>query len=114
MKKANHNNRDMLKDILPRLNADMAKTLESHKKIVDLRTKKIEQDFEQVHVYLNVLENQKDIKLDSRAIKKLDKVLSWKPKAKAKTYSDKQRELEKHFLDLQKYLVGLISKKFKY
>jgi hypothetical protein len=114
MKKANHNNQDMLKNILPRLNADMAKTLEARKRIVDLRAKKIDQDLGQVNVYLNILENQKDIKLNPRAIKKLDKLLSWKPKGKAKTYADKQKELEKHFLDLQKFLIGLISKKFKY
>jgi hypothetical protein len=114
MRKTNDSNQDIIKDILSRLKADMAKTLEAHKKIVAFQAKKIEQDLEQVHVYLNVLESQKDIKLDSRAIKKLDKLLSWKPKGKAKTFSDKQKELERHFLDLQKYLVGLISKKFKY
>ena len=108
------NNNDMKKDFLSRLQADIAKTIEANKKIIDLRAKKIEQDLEQVKVYLNVLESQKDIKLNSGATKKLEKVLSWKLKGKAKTYCDQQSELEKHFLDLQKNLVGLISKKFKY
>ena len=105
---------DTQKEILRRLKADIDKTLDAHRKIIELQGKKIEQDLEQVRVYLNILETGQDVKLNARVLKKLDKVLAWKLKDRNLAYCETQDKLESHFRDLQKALVGLISKKFKY
>jgi hypothetical protein len=102
------------KAILPLLKADVQKTLEMYKKTVELRAKKIEQDMEQIKTYVNILENAQDAKLNPRVLKKLNKVLSWEMKSQKKTCRQQQDQIENHFLELQKSLVGLISKRFKY
>jgi hypothetical protein len=105
------------RDYLPRLKADLEKTISSYKKATSFRAKKIEQDMEQIKIYLDILENRPDsIKLAPGASKKLRDVLSWQPRdgKRNATHRRQQDQLEKHFLELQKVLVSLISKRFKY
>jgi len=103
----------MPKELLNRLKSEFEKTEEAYGKVVSLRAKKIEQDREQIGVYLEILKGElADIKINAKNSKKIDKVLSWKSKQKS---CDKQQdELEKHLLELQKLLVSLISKRFRY
>jgi len=108
---------DISRDYLPRLKADLEKTLTAYRKAAALRARKIEQDTEQIKVYLEILENRRDkIKLSPATSKKLHGVLSWEPKngRKNATHRKQQDQLEKHFQELQKVLVGLISRRFKY
>lgn len=106
---------DATREILKRLKDELAKTLEDYKKIVALRTKKIEQDRQQIGVYFDILENEiEGIKLNSKHSKKIDKVLSWKADPVTKSHSKQQDQLEDHLIELQKLLVNLISKRFKY
>jgi hypothetical protein len=103
----------MPKDLLNRLRSEIDKTEEAYGKVVSLRAKKIEQDREQIGVYLDILKSElADIKISAKNSKKIDKVLSWKPKHKS--CRKQQDELEKHLLELQNLLVSLISKRFKY
>ncbi len=108
---------DISRDYLPRFKKDLEKTLAAYRKATALRAQKIDQDMEQIKVYLDLLESRHDkIKLDPAAVKKLQGVLSWEPKngRKNSTHRKQQDQLERHFLELQKALVGLISKRFKY
>jgi hypothetical protein len=108
---------DISNDYVPRLKADLEKTLLDYQKATTLRAKRMEQDMEQIKVYLDILENRPEfLNLSSSATKKLHDVLSWKPKSTRKnsTHRKQQDQLEEHFLELQKVLVGLISKRFKY
>jgi hypothetical protein len=101
------------RDILPRIKADLEKTLAAYGKVTQLRQKKMEQDIEQIKVYLNILENQtNDVTLKNRNAREINRILSWKEKNTS--HRKQQDELEDHFLELQKILVGLISKRFKY
>jgi hypothetical protein len=103
----------MPKDLLSRLKSELEKTEGAYGKVVSLRAKKIEQDREQIGVYLDILQSEiSDIKINAKNSKKIDKVLSWKPKHKS--CRKQQDELENHLLELQKLLVSLISKRFKY
>jgi hypothetical protein len=109
--------KDMSWDFLSRLKADLEKTMAAYQAVDSLRAKKISQDLEQIKVYLNILENQRDsIKLNGKNSRKINRLLAWKAKTKKKNiaYRKQQDQLEDHFLELQKALVGLISKRFKY
>jgi len=108
---------DIPREVLPRLKDVLNRTLAAYEKSSELREQKIEQDLEQVKVYLNVLENQSDeIKLSPRMSKKLEELFSWEPRAKRKNASHRrqQDQLEDHFIEIQKVLVALISKRYKY
>jgi hypothetical protein len=108
---------DISREYLPHLKTDLEKTLSAYRKATALRAKKMDQDMEQIKVYLDLLENRNDkVKLSPAAIKKLHNVLTWEPKngRKNATHRKQQDQLEKHFVELQKVLVGLISKRFKY
>ena len=107
-------NQDHSEDILPVLRSEIDKTIDAYKNIVALRSQKIEQDIEQINVYFKLLENQKDLKLKKGMQKKIAKVLSWQFTEDGKTLKHRQESYEQHFLDLQKSLVSLISKKFQY
>jgi hypothetical protein len=101
------------RDILPRIKADLENTLAAYGKITQLRQKKMEQDLDQIKVYLNILENQSNsVTLKNRSAQKINRLLSWE--SKNTSHRKRQDELEDHFLELQKILVGLISKRFKY
>ncbi len=105
------------RELLHRLKDDLEKTLEAHRAIVDLRSKKLEQDREQFGTYFKILESENEgIKLNPKNTKKIDKVLSWKSKYdhKLQSHSIQQEALEDHLLELQKILVNLLSKRFKY
>jgi hypothetical protein len=113
----NSADKEMSWDFLPRLKADLEKTMAAYSRVDQLRAKKIEQDLEQIKVYLNILENQRDtIKLNNKNSRKMSRLLAWKAKAEKKSlpYNKQQDQLEKHLLELQKALVGLISRRFKY
>ncbi len=104
-------------ELLAGLKAELEEALDAYRKIVSLRAKKIEQEREQVEVYLGVLEDKLEkIRLTKRNLRKIGKVLSPKPKPKGKreTYRRQQDKLEDRFLEIQKLLVNLISKGFKY
>jgi glycerophosphoryl diester phosphodiesterase len=108
---------DISRDYLPRLKADIEHTIAAYRKASDLRARKIEQDLEQIKVYFEILEQRRDkVTLSQGASKKLNGVLTWKPKNPRKnpTHRKHQDQLEKHFFEIQKVLVGLISKRFKY
>jgi hypothetical protein len=103
------------REILQRIKDDLAKTLEAHKKIELLRAKKLEQDCQQIGVYFDVLESEiKAIRLNSKNSKKIEKILSWKSDPVNKNHNRQQDQLEDHLIELQKLLVNLISKRFKY
>jgi hypothetical protein len=108
---------DISGDYLPRLKADIEHTLSDYHKATSLRAKKIEQDMEQIKVYLEILENREGrVKLSPRASRKLQGLLNWRPKTprRKSTHRKRQDQLEDHFVEIQKALVGLISKRFKY
>jgi hypothetical protein len=108
---------DISRDYLPRLKTDLEKTLSAYRKATELRARKMDQDMEQIKVYLDLLENRGDkVKLSPAALKKLQGVLSWEPKNGRKNamHRKQQDQLEKHFIELQKVMVSLISKRFKY
>jgi len=108
---------ELPRDFLPRLKADINRTLAARKKACALREQKIEQDLEQVKVYLNILESQKgNIRLGSKVSRKLEGLFSWKPKINSKNISPRkqQDQLEEHIIEIQKVLVGLISKRFEH
>jgi hypothetical protein len=103
----------MNNNLLARLKSELEKTHEEYCKVISLRSRKIEQDREQIGVYLGILENQlTGIKLNDKISKKIEKVLSWK--MSQRPCRKQQDELETHLLELQKILVNLISKRFKY
>ena len=61
---------DISRDYLPRLKVDLEKTLTAYRKATALRARKIEQDLEQIKVYLDILENRPDkIKLKPATLK---------------------------------------------
>jgi hypothetical protein len=107
---------DMSEELLSRLKRELEETLHGYRKAAELRSKKIEQEREQIEVYVDLLENKLEmIKLNRHQIKKIDKVLSRKSKiAKISGARRKQDLLEDRFLELQKLLVNLLSKRFKY
>ncbi len=105
----------MTEDMLLRLKRELEQTLDVYRKVAALRSKKIEQEREQIEVYLDVLENKLEaVKLNKQQVKRIDKILATKPKEKHKTHRKQQDQLEDKFLDIQKLLVDLISKRFKY
>jgi len=106
---------DLKQDYLPRLEKELESAYSSYKAISTLRQKKVDQDFEQAKVYLNILVNQTDIKLNAKNLKRISRLLS-SPEInnKERTYRYKQDKLEKRLLKIQEVLVSLISKRFKY
>jgi hypothetical protein len=107
----------MTEDILLRLKRELEQTLDVYRKVAALRSKKIEQEREQIEVYLDVLENKLEaVKLNKQQVKRIDKILAAKPKPaeEHKTHRKQQDQLEDRFLEIQKLLVDLISKRFKY
>ena len=103
--------------LLASLRDALDKTLEQYRKAAALRAKKMDQDLEQIEVYMKIIETRcKELKLSPHNSRKLRRLLSWKPRASVSKYSYRRHQdaLENHFLELQKLLVGIISKKFKY
>jgi hypothetical protein len=108
---------DLTEELLARLKRELEETLDVYRKVAALRSKKIEQEREQIEVYLDILEHRLGvIKLNNQQIKKIDKVLSRKskPGGKQKAHRKQQDHLEDRFLEIQGLLVELISKRFKY
>jgi hypothetical protein len=108
---------EMTEELLARLKRELEETLNMYRKVAALRSKKIEQEREQIEVYLDVLENKLEaVKLNKQQVRKIDKLLAIKPKSagKQKTHRKQQDRLEDRFLEIQKLLVDLISKRFKY
>lgn len=106
-----------LAELLPQLEAEMRKTIAAYHDNAGLRAKKIEQDLKQIEVYLEILQNRAEgAKLTEQNLKRLGKALSWKPKTRGhhKSYRKQQDQFEDHFLEIQKILVGILSKRFKY
>ena len=104
-------------EILPHLKADLEKTLAEYDKATKLRAQKMLRETEQIKTYLELLESKSDdVKLTGRHLKKLHKLLAWEVRLHKKdlTHRRQQDSLEDHFLELQKVLVGLISRRFKY
>jgi hypothetical protein len=104
-------------ELIRRLKDDLEKTLEAHRTIINFRSKKMEQDREQLGVYFKILESETEsIKLNPNISNKINKTLAWKVKFdnKTKNHNKQQEAIEKHFLELQKVLVNLLSKRFKY
>jgi hypothetical protein len=104
-------------ELIRRLKDDLEKTLEAHRTIINFRARKMEQDREQLGVYFKILESETEgIKLNSNILNKINKTLAWNAKVdnKIKKHSEQQDAIEKHLLELQKVLVNLLSKRFKY
>lgn len=103
--------------LLTSLKENLNQTLLQYKQAAALRAKKMDQDLEQIGVYLKIIEAQcKELKLSPFNMRKFRQLLAWKPRENSNkfAYRKKQDSLEDHFLELQKFLVGIISKKFKY
>jgi len=104
-------------ELLIAIKEELDKTLKAYEQTRDLRAKKIEQDLKQIDVYLDILQNRADsAKLSEQSLRRLNRLLNWSPKTrgKQKAHRKQQDQLEDHFLELQKLLVGLLSKGFKY
>jgi uncharacterized tellurite resistance protein B-like protein len=104
-------------ELLAAIKEELDRTINSYEQARDLRAKKIEQDLKQVDVYLDILQNRSEsARLNERSLRRINGLLTWSPKTrgKQKAYSKQQDQLEKHLIELQKLLVGLLSKRFKY
>jgi hypothetical protein len=112
-----HKNPRTVNELLIHLKADLEQTLADYDKATQLRAKKMIRETEQIRTYIELLENKQDTTdLNSRSLRKLNKILVWqkKPGKKDLTQRKQQDRLEDHFQELQKVLVGLLSRRFKY
>ena len=109
--------KDKINELLLLLKADLHKTLDTYKKTTADRARKIEQDLEQIRVYFEILEiSDRNIDLNARYVRKINRLLSWTKKVSAKniTLKKQQDRFEDHFLEIQKILVDLLSNKFSH
>jgi len=104
------------KDFMLEIQAEIDKTLQDYRDVIELRQKTLEQDIEQIKVYCDIIQQQPQTSLNPILAGKINRLLAKKSREITDKSScrEKQNELEKRFLSLQEALVGLISKQFKY
>jgi hypothetical protein len=110
-------NMKIVDEILPQLKADLEKTLVEYEKAAKMRAIKMTRETEQIKTYVELLESKsEEVTFNGRSLRRLNKLLAWQKKSRRKDLAHRKQQdrLEDHFQELQKVLVGMLSKRFKY